>query len=74
MAGLRAPALVLARSRGTLLVIAAAVVPVGFIMATRPTQYDGVRHVLFVIPMLALLAGAALVQLLPLLRRLVLAH
>ena len=68
-AGLRAPALVLARSRGTLLVIAAAVVPVGFIMITGATHYDGVRHVLFVIPMLAVLAGGALVRIAALLRR-----
>ena len=57
--GLAAPALLLARSRGTLLVIAAAIVPIGFVILTRATHYDGVRHVLFVIPMLALLAGGA---------------
>jgi hypothetical protein len=67
-AGLRAPALVLARSRGTLLVIAAALVPVGFVMITGVTHYDGVRHILFVIPMLALLAGATLMHFIPLLR------
>ena len=69
VAGLAAPALVLARSRGTLLVIAAAIVPVGFVMATRATHYDGVRHVMFVIPMLALLAGGASLQLVHLLRK-----
>src|SRR5262245_23142427 len=67
-AGLRVAALALARSRGTLVVIAAAIVPVGFIMMTGATHYDGVRHVLFVIPMLALLAGGAFVRFVPLLR------
>jgi hypothetical protein len=37
----------------------AAIVPVAFLMITRATLYDGVRHTLFVIPMLALLAGWA---------------
>ncbi len=67
--GLTAPALVLARSRGTLLVIAAAIVPIGFVILTGATHYDGVRHVLFVIPMLAILAGGALLRLIPFLRR-----
>jgi hypothetical protein len=67
-AGLRVPALALARSRGALVVIAAAIVPVAFVMITRATHYDGVRHVLFVIPMLALLAGGAFVRFVPLLR------
>jgi len=61
-AGLAAPVLVLARSRGTLVVIAAAIVPIGFVMITGATHYDGVRHVLFVIPMLALLAAAMLLR------------
>jgi hypothetical protein len=68
-AGFVAPAFVLARSRGTLLLIAAALVPIGFVMVTRPTHYDGIRHVMFVIPLLALLAGGALLRLVPLLRR-----
>ena len=67
--GLAAPALLLARWRGTLLVIAAAVVPIGFVILTRATHYDGVRHLLFVIPMLALLAAGAALRLIPLLRR-----
>jgi hypothetical protein len=41
----------------------AAAVPVAFLMITGATLYDGVRHTLFVIPMLALLAGWALVRL-----------
>ena len=47
----------------------AAVVPVAFLMITHATLYDGVRHTLFVIPMLALLAGWALVRLAHLLGR-----
>jgi len=66
---LKAPALVLTRARGTLLVVAAPIVPAVFIMITRPTHYDGVRHVLFIIPMLALLAGGALLKLIVLSRR-----
>jgi hypothetical protein len=67
--GLAAPALVLARSRGTLLVIAAAIVPIGFVIITRATHYDGVRHILFVIPMLAILAGGGALRLVPFLRK-----
>ena len=52
-----------ARSRNMLLVWVAAAAPVGFLMITHATVYDGVRHTLFVIPMLALLAGWALVRL-----------
>ena len=40
-----------------------------FLIVQRATIYDGIRHVLFVIPMLAVLAGAGLRALLPLLRR-----
>jgi hypothetical protein len=61
--GLHDAALRLARSRSILLVWVAAFAPVAFLMITRATLYDGVRHTLFVIPMLALLAGWALVRL-----------
>ena len=69
--GLRGPVLLLARTRGILVVWAAAMVPVGYIMLRQSTLYDGIRHTLFVIPMLALLAGWAMVRLLPLVRRIV---
>jgi hypothetical protein len=59
---LRDSVLALARSRNVLLVWVAAAAPVGFLMITHATVYDGVRHTLFVIPMLALLAGWALVR------------
>ncbi len=62
--GLRRPVLLLARSRRILLVWAAAFAPVGFLVIQHATLYDGVRHTLFVIPMLALLAGWAFARLL----------
>ncbi len=60
---LRDSILVLARSRNVLVVWVAATAPVGFLMFTHATLYDGIRHTLFVIPMLALLAAWALVRL-----------
>lgn len=68
-AGLLAPALVLARTRGTLVVVVAAVLPVAFLMIKHTVHYDGVRHVLFVIPMLAVLAAGALLKVAPWLRQ-----
>jgi hypothetical protein len=68
VAGLKGPALALARARGPLLVIAAATVPILFLMVQRPTLYDGVRHVMFVIPMLAVFAAGAFLHLLARLR------
>jgi hypothetical protein len=68
-AGLRAAALLLARSRRYLLVWAAVVLPLGFIIVRHSTLYDGVRHVLFVIPMLAAIAAAGFLRLAPLARR-----
>jgi len=68
-AALRSAASALADRRGVLLVCAAVVLPLGFLIVQRATIYDGIRHVLFVIPMLAVLAGGGLVAILPLLRR-----
>jgi hypothetical protein len=62
--------LLLARSRRHLLVWAAVILPIGFIIARHSTLYDGIRHVLFVIPMLALIAGAGFLRLRPVVRRL----
>jgi hypothetical protein len=42
----------------------AAVFPVAYAMATHPVLYDGMRHVLFVLPFLALLAGVGCAALL----------
>lgn len=70
LAGLRAPLLALARARETLVVAVAAFGPLLFLIAQRATLYDGLRHVLFVLPMLAIVAGAGLLRILPVLRRL----
>jgi hypothetical protein len=67
--GLRTLAILLARRRAMLVVCAAAVLPVAFLIIQRTTVYDGIRHVLFVIPMLAIVAGAGLGMMLPSLRR-----
>jgi len=66
---LRAAALMLGRERAMLVVCAAVILPLGFLIVQRATIYDGIRHVLFVIPMLAVLAGAGFTVVLPLLRR-----
>jgi hypothetical protein len=66
---LRSVAQFLARSRGYLLVWAAVVLPVSFVIVRHSTLYDGIRHVMFIIPMLALIAGAGLLRLLPVVRR-----
>jgi hypothetical protein len=68
-AGLHMATLEVARSRASLVVCAAIILPLGFLIVQRATIYDGVRHVLFVIPMLAVFAGLGLRALLPLLRR-----
>ena len=68
-AGQQAAALALAGQRGVLVVCAAVALPLGFLVLQRATIYDGIRHVLFVVPMLAVLAGAGWYALLPLLRR-----
>jgi hypothetical protein len=69
LAGLKQPLLTLTRARGTLLLVAAALGPPLIVIVSGSTLYDGVRHLLFVIPMLALLAGGALMWFIPVLRR-----
>jgi hypothetical protein len=61
------------RLRGLLAVLVAATIPIVLIMTMRTRIYDGIRHLLFVIPMLAVIAGAGFVAALPALRRLRLA-
>jgi hypothetical protein len=68
-AGMRAVILTLARERAMLTVALAVVLPLGFLILQRATMYDGVRHVLFVIPILAVVAGLGWRTLLPLLMR-----
>lgn len=66
--GLQEPLLMLARARGVLVIVAAALVPPLIVILSGSTLYDGVRHLLFIVPMLALLAGAALTRIIPVLR------
>jgi hypothetical protein len=66
---LKAAALFMERSRQALVVWAAAILPVAAIMIQRSTLYDGIRHVLFLIPMLAVVASFGFLRVLPLLRR-----
>jgi len=61
--------LTLARSRQALIFWTAAVVPIAVIIVQRSTLYDGIRHVLFLIPMLALIAAFGFLHLLPILKR-----
>jgi hypothetical protein len=68
VAGLQAPLLALARSRGLLIVALAGAAPVVVAIMLRSTLFDGIRHLLFVIPMLALLAAWALWRMAPLIR------
>jgi hypothetical protein len=67
--GWRATMLTVARRRAIFIVGVAVILPIGFLIMQRATLYDGIRHVLFVIPMLAILAGFGFWVLLPLLRR-----
>lgn len=62
VAGLREPLLLLARSRNVLLVWVAAAAPPALLVVRHGALYDGVRHTLFVIPMLGLLGGWAAVR------------
>ena len=62
-------ALILAQSRLTLVLWAAVLLPLAFIIVNGSTLYDGVRHVFFLIPLLAVLAGYGFVRLLPLTMR-----
>jgi hypothetical protein len=69
-AGIAVGAAELAQSRRLLIVTAAALVPPVFIVVRGSVIFDGIRHVLFTVPMLAVLAAWALSKLAPLLLRL----
>ena len=66
---LPAAVLTIARERAMLTVCAAVILPLAFLVLQRATIYDGIRHVLFVIPMLAVVAGLGWRALLPLVAR-----
>jgi hypothetical protein len=59
----------LAQSRALLVVVVAALGPPIFVVARGSVVFDALRHVLFVIPLLAVIAAWALVKLAPLLLR-----
>jgi hypothetical protein len=65
LAALKAAAFQLAQARQALIVWAAVILPAGFVMLAHSTLYDGVRHVMFLIPMLAVIAGSGAVSLAP---------
>jgi hypothetical protein len=65
----RSAFLLLAQKRAILIVWAAVICPLAFLILQRATLYDGVRHVLFVIPMLAIVAGEGAMVFVPWLRR-----
>jgi hypothetical protein len=67
--GLKTQALLVARSRGLLIIVAAVVTPVGFVTIRNTLHFDGIRHLLFIIPPLAILAAWALRHLAPLIHR-----
>jgi hypothetical protein len=61
--------LLTAQARQPLIVWAAAILPIAVIIVQHSTLYDGIRHVLFLIPMLAVVASSGFLRLVPLLRR-----
>ncbi len=65
----RAAVLSVARARNLLVVVVAALGPPVFVVTRGSVVFDGVRHVLFILPPLALLAAWALCKLMPLLAR-----
>lgn len=68
-AGVSGVLLSVARARGILIVAMAALAPIAFVIITRASLYDGVRHILFTLPPLAVLAAWSLSRCFPLIRR-----
>ncbi len=60
--GLRHLLLLIARDRNILLIWIAAILPLSFIMTQQASLYDGIRHTLFIIPVLGVIAGWAAVR------------
>jgi hypothetical protein len=58
-----------AQARQPLIVWVAATLPIAAVILQHSTLYDGVRHLLFIIPMLAVVASFGFLRLTPLLRR-----
>ena len=66
---LKEAVLLTAQSRQPLIVWVAATLPIAAIIVQQSTLYDGIRHVLFLIPMLAVVASYGFLRLAPMLRR-----
>jgi hypothetical protein len=58
-----------APARQALIVWGAALLPIIFVIVDGSTLYNGIRHVIFIIPMLAVIAGHAFALILPWLKR-----
>jgi hypothetical protein len=69
LSALKEAVMVTAQARQPLIVWVAGILPIAAIILQHSTLYDGIRHVLFVIPMLAVIAGFGFLRLAPLLRR-----
>jgi hypothetical protein len=69
LSALKEAVMVTAQARQPLIVWAAAILPIAAIIVQHSTLYDGIRHVLFLIPMLAVMASLGFLRLAPLLRR-----
>jgi hypothetical protein len=59
----------MARNRAALVLAMATIAPLAFVIVARSIIFDGVRHLLFTIPLLALFAAWGLLRLAPLIRR-----
>jgi hypothetical protein len=66
---LKEAVMAMAQARQPLIVWVAATLPVVAIILQHSTLYDGIRHVLFLIPMLAVVASFGFLRFAPLLRR-----
>lgn len=66
--GMRAAILDLVGARAILLIAVAALTPPAIVIVKHSTLYDGIRHLLFIVPMLALLAAWSLARLAPIMR------
>jgi hypothetical protein len=64
-----AAALLGAQARQALVIWGAALLPILFIIIDHSTLYNGIRHVIFIIPMLSVIAAYGFVSILPWLRR-----
>jgi hypothetical protein len=51
------------RNLSLLIVIVAVAAPLGYTALTQPVDYDGVRHFLFILPLLSILAGVSVKKL-----------